>query len=62
MRVGLIQSTENKNKGPSGGETKEDAMGLLDNEAFCVPHFLLVGNRLQPLRPSLSSKGQIQTC
>ena len=40
MRVGLIQSTENKNKGPSGGETKEDAMGLLDNEAFLCPPFL----------------------
>ena len=28
---------------------------------FCVSHFLLVGKRFQPPRPSLSSKGQIQT-
>ena len=28
---------------------------------LCVPHFWLVGKRLQPPRPSLSSKGQIPT-
>ena len=27
---------------------------------FCVPHFLFVGNRLQPLGPSLSSQGEVQ--
>ena len=25
------------------------------------PHFLFLGNKLQPPRPSLSSKGQVQT-
>ena len=27
---------------------------------FCVPHFWFAGKRLQPPRPSLNSKGQIQ--
>lgn len=42
---GLIQSTEIKKQRAQRGETKEDAKGLLDEEAFCVPR-LLVGNRL----------------
>ena len=29
--------------------------------SFCGPHFLLLGNKLQPPWPSLSSKGQAQT-
>ena len=36
-------------------------MGLSwKQKPFHVPHFLLVGKRLQPPKPSLSSKGQIQ--
>ena len=31
-----------------------------DKKPFRVPHFLFVGERLQPPRPSLTSKGQIQ--
>ena len=34
---------------------------LLGIEAFLFPHFLFVGNRLQPPPPSLSPKGQIRT-
>ena len=34
---------------------------LLGTYPLCVPHFLFVGNMLQPPRPSLSSRGQIQT-
>ena len=30
-------------------------------KSFCVPHFLLVRNRLQPPWPSLSFEGQIRT-
>ena len=34
--------------------------GPLSNKTFCVPCFLPVAKRLQPLRLSPSSKGQIQ--
>ena len=44
----------------SDNETEQDPVGLLGTEAFpCSP--FLVGNRLQPPGPSLSSKGQIRT-
>ena len=29
-------------------------------ELLCVPHFLFIGNKLQPPQPSLSSQGQVQ--
>ena len=35
--------------------------GSWARKTFHVPHFLFVGNRLQPPRSSLSPKGQIQT-
>ena len=41
------------------GETKQDTVGPLGTEAFCVPCFLFVGNRLQPPWPSLSSNKQV---
>ena len=31
------------------------------HKSFCVPHFLFLGRVLQPLWPSLSSKGQVHT-
>ena len=34
--------------------------GSWEWKPFCVPHFLFVGNRLQPPWPSLSSRGQVQ--
>ena len=48
-------------------ETEQDPVGpssveiLSDANLFCVPHFLFVGKKLQPPRPSLSTNGQIQT-
>ena len=39
-------------------ETEQDPVGPSQaQKLFCVPHFLLVGKRVQPPRPSLSSKG-----
>ena len=48
-----------------GKETEQDPVGLLGTESFlnlppALHHFLSVGNRLQPLWPTLSSKGRIQ--
>ena len=31
------------------------------HKPFCVPHFLVLGNKTQPPWPSLNSKGQVQT-
>ena len=46
----------------SGGETQEDPEGpSWGPNPFSVPRFLFLGKRLQPLRPSLGSKGQMQT-
>ena len=39
----------------------EGLCGAPGNGSLSVPHFLFVGNRLQPPWPFLSSKGQIQT-
>ena len=33
--------------------------GLQGTQAFLGPHILFLGNKLQPPRPSLSSKGQL---
>ena len=46
----------------SANETEQDTVGPSQvQKYFCVPCFLFGGKRLQPPRPSLSSKWQIQT-
>ena len=46
----------------SGGETQQDPVGpSWGPKPFCVPCFLFLGKRLQLLRSSLGSKGQMLT-
>lgn len=43
-------------------ETKQDPVGPSQTQKlFQVPFFLLAGKRVQPARPSLSTKGWVQT-
>ena len=46
---------------PSPVKSRRTLWGSWAQKPFRVPSFLLVGNRLQPPGPSLSSKGQIWT-
>ena len=44
-----------------GVTTKQGPVGSWAHKPFFVSHFLFLENKLQPLWPSLSSKGQVQT-
>ena len=46
-------------KAPSANN-KQGPVSSWAHKPFCVPHYLLLGNKLHPPGPSLSSKGQVQ--